>query len=221
VGREHSGRGYHADAAQFETAIQYLGDIFAKESLAPGSVKPLGNASERGAPWGCYPCEGNDEWCVVNVRDDEEWRALRAALGDPKWCGDERYDSAAGRIADRAAIDERMAAWTRERGPREVMETLQSSGVPAGMLQHGLHQLEDPHLAERGYLRPVDQPELGAVVLEGPAFHGSDLPEPIVTPAPRLGEHTRALAGQLLGLSEAEIDDLVAKGVLEEGPPAQ
>ena len=39
----------------------------------------------------------------------------------------------------------------------------------------------------------MDQQEIGPMVVEGPAFHGSDLPEPIVTQAPRLGEHTRPL----------------------------
>lgn len=219
VGRESSGRGLHAEAAQFETAIQYLGDLLAQESLAPGSVRPLGNASQRGAPWGCYPCAGDDEWCAVNVRNDDEWLGLCTALGDPRWTHDPGYATAEGRRAAAATIDERLAEWTGAHSPRDVMEALQAHGVPAGMLQHGLHQLEDPHLAARGYLREVDQPDCGSLVFEGPAFHGSDLPEPIIRPAPGLGEHTRELAAERLGLSLTEIEDLVAKGILEDGPP--
>ena len=36
------------------------------------------------APWGVYPCAGDDEWCVVTVRDDGEWVRLREPLG---WAG--------------------------------------------------------------------------------------------------------------------------------------
>jgi crotonobetainyl-CoA:carnitine CoA-transferase CaiB-like acyl-CoA transferase len=39
--------------------------------------------------------------------------------------------------------------------------------------------------------------------------------QPLVGPAPGLGEHTREIAASLLGLSEEEIDKLVADGALE------
>ena len=90
IGRERSGRGSQHDAAQFETPIGLLGDLYARESLEPGSVRPVGNASTRGAPWGCYPCAGEDEWCVINVRSDGEWQQLRKAIA-----------SVTGRDADR------------------------------------------------------------------------------------------------------------------------
>jgi crotonobetainyl-CoA:carnitine CoA-transferase CaiB-like acyl-CoA transferase len=218
VHRARTGRGLHADAAQFESAIQLLGDLFARESLAPGSVKPLGNASSRGAPWGCYPCAGDDAWCAVNVTCDEEWESLRTALGDPEWARDGEYAATEGRIRKRAEIDRRLAEWTAEYSAREVTEKLQAAGVPAGFLAHGGTHMEDPHLAARGYLRKMEQQAIGPMVVEGPAFHGSDLPEPIVTQAPLLGEHTREIASQLLGLSEAEIERLVADGVLEDPP---
>jgi crotonobetainyl-CoA:carnitine CoA-transferase CaiB-like acyl-CoA transferase len=220
VGRARTGRGLHADAAQFESVIQLLGDLFAKESLAPGSVQPQGNASDRGAPWGAYPCAGEDEWCVINVRDDDEWRRLADVLDRPEWTQRGEYANASRRRAEREALDRQLADWTRLHTSREVMETLQRAGVPAGMVQHAGHHLEDPHLAARDYHREIEQPDLGRVVLEGPAFRGSELPEPIVEPAPGLGEHTRGIAAELLGLSPSEIAELIEAGVLEDPPEA-
>ena len=46
IHRERSGAGSHHDAAQFETAIGLLGDLYAQESLSPGSVHPLGKCVE-------------------------------------------------------------------------------------------------------------------------------------------------------------------------------
>jgi crotonobetainyl-CoA:carnitine CoA-transferase CaiB-like acyl-CoA transferase len=217
--RERDGVGAHVEAAQFEAVIQLLGDLFAVESLAPGSVEPAGNASECGAPWGAYPCEGEDEWCVVNVRSDREWRALREAMGDPDWASPARYDTVDKRRSAAQAIDRGIAAWTCERKAVDVMHALQARGVPAGVVAHPEHQLSDPHLAERGYYRVLDQTALGEISVEGMGFRGTRLPEPRLASAPLLSEHTRPICRELLGLSDGEIDALIAEGVLEETLP--
>jgi crotonobetainyl-CoA:carnitine CoA-transferase CaiB-like acyl-CoA transferase len=59
-----------------------------KASLEPGSVGPQGNHNPRMAPWGVYQCSGTERWCVITVRDDDEWRRFRTAIGDPEWSRD-------------------------------------------------------------------------------------------------------------------------------------
>ena len=61
-------------------------------------------ARRPGAPWGVYPCAGDDEWCVITVRDDAQWRALRRVLG---WSGADTFATAADRIANRDLLDRR------------------------------------------------------------------------------------------------------------------
>jgi crotonobetainyl-CoA:carnitine CoA-transferase CaiB-like acyl-CoA transferase len=219
IQREREGVGVHVEAAQFEAVIQLLGDLFAKESLEPGCVGPRGNSSECGAPWGAYPCEGEDEWCVVNVRSDPEWRALREAMGDPDWASAARYDAVEGRRSAEHEIEQGIAAWTCERKAIDVMHALQARGIAAGVVAHPEHQMNDPHLAERGYYRVLDQAALGEISAEGMGFFGTLLPEPRLASAPLLGEQTRPICRDLLGLSEEEIDALIAEGVLEEKLP--
>ena len=214
--RERSGVGYHAEAAQFEGAIGFIGDWLARESLAPGSVHPRGNASERGAPWGAYPCKGEDEWCAISVRSDAEWRALCAELEFPEWTALPELASALGRIFAREQIDRHLSVWTRTLTPHEVMHRLQARGVPAAALHHPAHELADPHLRARGYLQSFEQPPLGKLTAEGPAFRGSDLPAPIQFAAPLLGEHSREVCRDWLGLADAELDVLIREAVLEE-----
>jgi crotonobetainyl-CoA:carnitine CoA-transferase CaiB-like acyl-CoA transferase len=216
--RERTGHGLHAEAAQFEGAIGFIGDLLARESLAPGSVHPRGNASERGAPWGAYPCAGEDEWCAICVRSDAEWCSLREALGSPDWAAAAEFDTAAGRIAAREILDRHLSVWTRSQAPHAVMHGLQTRGIPAVVLQHPGHELVDPHLIARGYPQTFDQPPLGRIIAEGPAFRASDLPPPIQKPAPLLGEHTRDVCREWLGLGADEVDALFADGVLEEPP---
>ena len=75
-------------------------------------------------------------------------------------------------------------------------------------------QLEDPHLAARGYLVELDQPPIGVMTFEGPAFAATGMAEADIRPAPGLGEHTREVAAEL-GLDGAATDDLIARGILE------
>jgi crotonobetainyl-CoA:carnitine CoA-transferase CaiB-like acyl-CoA transferase len=217
--REHDGRGAHIHVAQFEALVQLLGDLFLRESLAPGAVHPLGNHSERGVPWGVYPCAGEDEWCVINVRDDAEWQALRSALGSPDWMRLPEYDTVAGRRQASAQIDGALEAWTCERPPVEVMALLQSHGVPAAVVAHPVHQINDAHLTERGFFQRIDQVGLGPVILEGAGFKASSAPPARVQPAPLLGQHTRMICRTWLEMSDAEIDALLTAEVLEEAPP--
>jgi len=217
LGRErHLERGAHVEVAQVETLINILGDLFLQEGLAPGSVRPRGNRSEQGAPWGVYQGEGEERWCVITVRDDDDWRAFRKALGDPEWARAAELETVEGRRAAHDELDARISEWTAARSDYQVMGTLQAAGVPAGVMMYPSDLAEDEHSRSRRYPRPVVQPPIGELLLEGPAFESDGMPDPLVTPAPGLGEHTREICRGILGMSDEEIDALVAEGALEE-----
>jgi len=220
--RGGAGVGGHGEVAQVEAVTGVLGDLLCKAGLEPGSVKPRGNRSERGAPWGVYPCAGEQQWCVVTVRDDADWERLVEALGRPAWTRHPTYRSGEGRLAAATALDEHLSTWTRERTKAEVAETLQRHGVPAGPMFTGVDQLEDAHFQARGYPRWLDQQDAGRMCFEGPAFQADGMSDIDLFQAPRLGEHTRNIARDLLGLDEREVARLVDAGVLEvtvEPPP--
>ena len=92
-----------------------MAQFFLKESLEPGSVRPLGNRSQQGAPWGVYQCSGKERWCVITCRDDEDWSRLRKALGDPDWAADANYrrSKAAGRTTTTSTSGS--TTWTASR----------------------------------------------------------------------------------------------------------
>lgn len=219
LGRERHGlEGAHVEVAQVETLINVLGDLFLKESIVPGSVGPLGNRSERGAPWGVYQCSGEERWCVITIRDDHDWQAFRAVLGEPDWATASELDTIEGRRAAHDALDRGISEWTAQQTDREVMLALQSAGVPAGIMSYPSDLAEDEHSVARGFPVPLDQPPIGDLLLEGALFESSGMPEPIITPAPMLAGHTREVCREILGMSDAEIDELVAAGALEEPP---
>jgi crotonobetainyl-CoA:carnitine CoA-transferase CaiB-like acyl-CoA transferase len=192
-----------------------LGDLLLKEGIAPGSVKPRGNRSDRGAPWGTYPCAGVDQWVTITVRDDADWAKLKMAIGDPEWTMDPRYATSAGRLASQNDLDAKLAEWTKARTKLGVTAILQMFKVPCAPMFTSRDQLHDPHFQSRGYLRWIDQQIVGWMAMEGPCFHASGMQDVTIFQAPLVGEHTRAIASDVLGLSESEIEAKIAAGVLE------
>jgi crotonobetainyl-CoA:carnitine CoA-transferase CaiB-like acyl-CoA transferase len=220
VGRARgTNAGTHVEVAQVEAVAGSLADLLAAEGIAPGSVVPTGNASEQGAPWGLYPCAGEEQWVAITCRDDAEWRALRAAMGEPAWAADPAFDDGDARLANAKVLDEKVGEWTRGDLKDAIAERCQRHGVPAAPMLTGTDMGSHPHYVARQFAIRIDQQVLGEMVLDGAAFHGDLMVGPDVRGAPAIGEHTREISTSVLGLDDAEVDKLLATGALETTPP--
>jgi len=94
------------------------------------------------------------------------------------------------------------------------VEMLRAAGVPCGAVRSIDAVLADPQIAARGMVETVDHPAIGALKVLGIPTKLSDTPGEILTPPPRLGEHTRRVLTGDLGMSESEVDRLLAKGAV-------
>jgi crotonobetainyl-CoA:carnitine CoA-transferase CaiB-like acyl-CoA transferase len=220
VKARRTGLGTHVDGAQAESILAVLSTPLAAESLKTGSAFAAANRNGAGSPWGIFPCSGDDEWCVITIRDDDDWRRLCTVLRDngfeDEFGFDPKYAQVPCRMADAARIAEWLSAWTARTAPDEVESFLQNAGVPAGKMRRVLEFVEDPHLRAREYLDELQQPEMAPVVVEGAPFKSRRIPAPRMVPAPVLGQHTREVVSELLCLPDDEISLLVETGVLDE-----
>ena len=207
--------GCHAEVCQVEQVVGVMGDLLARESLQAGSVKPQGNRRDRGAPWGLFRCEGEDQWVAICCRSDAEWAALAALIG----VDDPALATLDARRQREDEVEEAVSAWTGTLSKHAVTEACLAAGVPAGPMLTSGEQLRDPHLAARGYLVEMDQPPIGLMTFEGPAFTATGMAGADIRPAPGLGEHTREIIAEL-GLDEAAVDGFIARGILETALPA-
>jgi crotonobetainyl-CoA:carnitine CoA-transferase CaiB-like acyl-CoA transferase len=215
--RRRTGRGGTVSVAQAEVILGQMADQFALESIEPGSVRAVGNVLPGDAPSGAFPCAGDDEWCAVTVRGDDEFGALANVLGRPDLLTDDRYGTSAGRERNRAGLEELVAAWTAPRTPDQAAAELQGAGVPAGMMRRATELLDDPHLLDRGFFRTLHHPQLAdPVPTENLPARFTRIPDAPLEPAPRPGEHSRAILTRVLGLSADRIDELVAADVVQE-----
>jgi benzylsuccinate CoA-transferase BbsF subunit len=105
-------------------------------------------------------------------------------MGDPEWAAVASLATTAGRLARRDEIGAKLADFTRRDEPRALMDLLQASGVPAGMVQRSSDHMEDPQLAHRGFFRRMMHPEMGEVPYEGHQFRIKGYDNGPRTPAP-------------------------------------
>jgi crotonobetainyl-CoA:carnitine CoA-transferase CaiB-like acyl-CoA transferase len=215
IRRLRTGKGGHASVAQAEAVVNILSDQLLKEGVDHGSVVPRGNRSERGAPWGSYPCSGVEQWITITIRDDADWQKLRVAMGDPDWAANESLLSLKGRVAAHDEIDERLREWTSSQSTQALVATLQMFKIPAAPMFAAREQMSDPHFQARGYGRWLDQQGLGWIAFEGPAFQASGMEDVAIWQAPLVGEHTRQIARELLGLDSSEVERKISEGILE------
>jgi benzylsuccinate CoA-transferase BbsF subunit len=95
------------------------------------------------------------------------------------------------------------------------MHELQRAGVPAGAVQRPSDLFTDPQLAHRGHFWELDHPELGTILYNGVSFHLPESPARPTSSAPLLGQHTRRVLTELLGYSDAEVDNFGYGQVLQ------
>jgi crotonobetainyl-CoA:carnitine CoA-transferase CaiB-like acyl-CoA transferase len=129
---------------------------------------------------------------------------------------DSRFDDLAGRLAHQDELDEMLGAWTAQRTEWEVAFELQQVGVPAAPMMDNYDVIADPQLAARDFFRVVSSERFGADVTYGQAIVLSDTPARFDAAPPSFGQHTREVLGDVAGLDEREIDDLIEAGVAQE-----
>ena len=219
IGRAGGQPGGTVSVAQSEVMLNQFGPEFLAESLQPGSMTADGDAGRRDAPWGVYPCAGEDQWCAITIRSDGDWDRLCTVIGAPDLAASPALRTAAGRVANRADIDDRLSAWTARHDPQLVMRLMQDAGVPAGAMARDSDLRDDPQLRSRRFFTVMLQPGLGELpTVTGPAIFRRSA-GPALRPAPRQGEHTAAIASGLLGLPEDRVRQLIADGVLQPADP--
>lgn len=211
--RRQTGKGQRIDLAQFEVGAAMIGVSLLDYFVNGKEAKPCGNRLpyDTFAPHGCFQCraDGDDildeRWLAIVCRDDDEWQALGAVMGDPDWCREEAFRSREARCENADELDRHISAWTRDQDANELMYTLQSAGVPAGIVQTGIDLAEsDPQLQAHEFIRFMDEPHprLGKTFADRLPIYFEKTPCEIYERSRLLGEDNVSVLADWLGMSE-------------------
>ena len=207
------GTGAVIDAALYGAALRILEwTLPAYDKL--GIVRSReGNRLANSAPLDNYPTADAKFVCIV-AGSDANFSRLCKAMDRSDLVGDPRFARLIDRAARGAEINGIVADWTATLSAGEIEDRCVACDVPVATAYIAADIFADAHIAARGDLVTVDDPVVGPLRQQAPFPRtvGEVIEPP--TGAPRLGEHTRAVLGGALGLSDSELDELAAEGIV-------
>jgi benzylsuccinate CoA-transferase BbsF subunit len=213
--KRRTGKGQYIDHAQIEAGLNYMTPLILDYQANNRELELKGNKCDYAAPHGIYRCQGDDRWVAIAVMTDDEWYSFVKAIGSPDWARDEKYATAAGRIADSDELDRLVEEWTINHPPEKVQEMLQRAGVGAGVASNAKDLDEDPQMGYYNFYRELEHPYMGKLRYYHPDPIKLSAVEPDIRRPVLLGEHTDYICTEILGMTQEEVDNLREKGVFE------
>ena len=204
-----SGEGQHIKVAMIDATISFLWP----EAL--GGLTMVGGEKNvrRGQLAQDLIFETKDGFITCGAVSDSEWKGMCVALEQPHWLDDERFNTPMGRVANAKERIDSMGDVLKSRTSADWLERLDANDVPCAPVLTRPEILENEQIKANKLISQYEHPGLGQIRQPRPGakFSRSEIrKEPI---APALGQHSQEILRDL-GLSEAEIKQLVDQGIV-------
>ncbi len=209
--RERTGEGQWIDLALLDVQVACMANQALNYLVSGDAPGRLGNAHPNIVPYQAFPSA--DGHLVVAVGNDAQFRRLCNLVGTPEWADDPRFATNAARVRHRDVLVPELAERLRTRTTDAWLAALEEAGIPCGPINPLDRVFADPQVAARGLRRDFDD-EAGPVPTVASPLRLSATPVTYRRAPPRLGEHTREVLQELLGLDAVRLDELAARGVI-------
>ncbi|WP_019634101.1 CaiB/BaiF CoA transferase family protein [Actinomadura atramentaria] len=191
------GTGQVVDVSLVEACFSLLEGVV-PEHAATGAVRGrTGTALPGLAPSNLYRT-ADERWIVVAANQDTVFARLAACMDRPGLVTDPRFATHAARGEHQDEIDAIVGEWTRERDADDLLALLDEAAVPAGLVHTVADIFADPMFTEREMLLPVEDPDLGEIVMPGVVPRLTATPGAVRWAGPqRPGAHNDEVLGAL------------------------
>jgi len=210
--REKSGKGQWLDMALFDVQVASLANQASNYLVGGKAPKRMGNAHPNIVPYQDFPT--SDGYMVIAVGNDRQFARLCQTAGCPELATDPRYIDNRARVAHRVELTLALEAATVQRTTAEWVAALEAVGVPCGPINNIDDLFADPHVKARGLRRELDRPGVGPVPFVANPIRMSETPVEYRAAPPTLGQHSHEILQGVLGLTDADIAQLRAAGVV-------
>jgi crotonobetainyl-CoA:carnitine CoA-transferase CaiB-like acyl-CoA transferase len=218
IERDRSGQGQSVELPMFETMAQFvLSNHLAGRSFDP----PVGKAGyNRLLTPDRRPYRTSDGYVCVLIYLDKHWRGFMEAIGrGEELRSDSRLATQTARARNFDVAYAMVPAIMRERTTAEWLELFERLDIPCAPLYDLDHLIDDPHLKAVDFFQPYEHPTEGRVRYTGIPSRWNGARLEVRRHAPNIGEHSLEILREA-GLSDAEIDALLADGVTVDGSAA-
>lgn len=206
--RDRTGQGQHVDVAMYDAMV-------AMADIIP-FMWSMGAHEGRRAVGIFDGFKASDGYFVVQAVRDHQLRVLARVIGHPEWLEDERFATRQGWVEHlESVVRPAIESWAADRTKLQAAADLCAAGIAAGPCNSAEDIVNDPHVRRHNMLIEVPRPDAEQPLLVvGNPIKMSAMPEGPVTRWPTLGEHTDEVLRADLGLGDAEIAGLRARGVI-------
>jgi crotonobetainyl-CoA:carnitine CoA-transferase CaiB-like acyl-CoA transferase len=211
--RERTGVGEVVDVALYEPLMFIVGDMILKYGSLGEVQGRVGNGTGSASPRGIYR-SADGAWLSIAASNEVIARRLFQAMGKPELSDDPRFTTNQARMANNDAIQEIVSAWVAERPRAEVLKILDAFEVVSAPVNDARDILADPHFRQRTLVELAGGEVLGQLLMPGPVLHLAGYSGPRYDGVPGIGEHTRLVLSESLGLTSGELDRLAGQGVI-------
>lgn len=209
--RDATGDGVKIETSLFDSAVGFLGYFLQGFWQHGQEPQPPGSGHESLCPYQAF--ETADKPIILGVANDHLWGKFCALAGEPSLAGDARFATGAARVAHRSTILPVVAGILKRRSRADWLVAFSEAGIPSSPV-HSLGELSaHPHTAASGMVLAQDDFKTVASPLRAA---GERLA--LRQPPPRLGQHSREILREL-GRENAEIDTMIADGIVGSDPP--
>jgi crotonobetainyl-CoA:carnitine CoA-transferase CaiB-like acyl-CoA transferase len=207
-----TGVGSEVDVALYEPLMFILGDAVLNYTASGEIMQRHGNASGAASPRGIYQA-ADGAWLSIAGSNQTIAMRLFDAMQRPDLKTDERYATNDARMANNESLQQIVTDWVASRPRAQVLRILEDHEVVAAPVNDAKDITEDPHFVERTLVQLVGS-VLGDAVMPGPVLQVRGYAGPTYDGVPQVGQHTRAVLADELGLDIGRLDALVADGVI-------
>ena len=210
--RATTGRGQRVDANLYSTGLSMLINVGASHLMTGKPARRLGNGHPNAVPYREFECA--DGRIALPIGNDGQFAKLVRIMGHPEWADDPQMATMPSRVENRDLVDATLASAFRQQPLSFWLDALQAEGVPASPIQSVADALADAHTEALGMVATIEHPKAGPVRAINVPYSLSETPAAISSAPPLLGQHSEDVLRDVLGLSEDDIKELVAGGVL-------
>jgi crotonobetainyl-CoA:carnitine CoA-transferase CaiB-like acyl-CoA transferase len=210
--REQTGAGQWIDLGLLDVQVACLANQ-GMNHLYGSAPRRMGNAHPNTVPYQDFPTA--DGYMILAMGNDGQFAAFCKAVGKPEWAQDERFKANAGRVQHRATLIPLMRQVTVMRPTKEWIALFEQVGVPCGPINTIADVFADPQVQARGDRITMTHPVAGEIPLVASPIRLSATPVQYRAAPPVLGQDTRAVLSEWLGLPEDTIASMIDKGILQ------
>lgn len=213
--RERTGEGQWVHTSLLEAMMSKLDFQAARYTMSGEIADQQGNDHPTQVPMGTF--DAADGYVNIAAFGEVMWQRFCEALDAQELFNHPDYADAKARIARRDQVKVDMTAVTKTFTVAELVDRLNTAGVPCGPINNIGQAFEDPQVKHLQIAKPAHHPKLGEVNLVRSPINLSAFPQSprFDRAAPDTGEDSREVLASF-GFAPDNIDEWIAAGVIGE-----